>query len=248
MNDQVERAVLGYVPVDGVEALLQVLAVHEGEPDVVAVTGGQGVAHRAIPPVREPVPVMRVGPEAGDHVVNGVGVPRLRDGPRTLYDVREGGVRRYLQRDLDVSSGAHTPAGEGSRGQAGPQHDAVFLGTPGGHAQRKGIAGSRSHAAPFDGTPNSNPTLPRGVRRTAWSTSSTPSTMWPANQATNSAAYGCSRGWQERRGEPVLLGRPKTPTCRLEGDVGKRKRRRVKPRVDQERLELPCAWDVYATF
>jgi hypothetical protein len=40
MHDQVELVVLSYVPVDGVEAFLQVLAVHEGEPDVVTVTGG----------------------------------------------------------------------------------------------------------------------------------------------------------------------------------------------------------------
>lgn len=30
--------------------------------------------------------------------------------------------------------------------------------------------------------------------------------------------------------------------------MGKRKRRRVESRDDQQRLELPCAWDVYTTF
>jgi hypothetical protein len=32
------------------------------------------------------------------------------------------------------------------------------------------------------------------------------------------------------------------------GDMGVRKRRWVEPRDDQERLELPCAWDVDTTF
>jgi hypothetical protein len=30
--------------------------------------------------------------------------------------------------------------------------------------------------------------------------------------------------------------------------MGKQKRRRVKPRDDQERFEFSCAWEVYATF
>jgi hypothetical protein len=30
--------------------------------------------------------------------------------------------------------------------------------------------------------------------------------------------------------------------------MGKRKRRRVEPRDDQERLEVPCAWDLDTTF
>ncbi len=30
--------------------------------------------------------------------------------------------------------------------------------------------------------------------------------------------------------------------------MGKRKWRRVEPRDDQERLEVPCAWDLDTTF
>src|SRR5215210_4444113 len=132
-------------------------------------------------PVREPVPVMRVGLEAGDHVVHGVSVPRLRDALHTLYGVREGVVCRYLQRNLDVSGGSHTPAIEGIRGQASPQHDAVVSRIPGGYAQRKGISDSRSHAAPFEDTFNSSLALPtawkrRGRANTVPSISFTPST------------------------------------------------------------------------